>query len=62
MCRYSPLIIYCPWIPNPYQTADGIAYVIVNGTMIVRNGELVPGTYPGKEILSGLALSKAKSE
>jgi len=40
---------------NPYQTADGIAYVIVNGTMIVRDGELVPGAYPGKEIRSGLA-------
>lgn len=39
---------------NPYQTADGIAYVIVNGTIIVRAGQLVSDTYPGREIRSGL--------
>lgn len=45
---------------NPYQTADGISYVIVNGTMIVRAGELVRGAYPGKEILSDHAFEEAQ--
>lgn len=35
---------------NPYQTADGIKYVIVNGVVIVQDGKLVENTFPGKEI------------
>jgi N-acyl-D-aspartate/D-glutamate deacylase len=36
---------------DPYRTADGISLVIVNGTPVVREGELVENTYPGREIL-----------
>ncbi len=32
---------------NPAQYSEGIPYVIVNGALVVRNGELQPGVYPG---------------
>lgn len=35
---------------NPYQTASGIALVVVNGVPVVRQGKLVEGVYPGREI------------
>ena len=36
---------------DPYRTADGISFVIINGTPVVREGELVENTYPGREVL-----------
>jgi len=33
---------------NPAQYSQGIPYVLVNGTFVVRNGELVSGVEPGK--------------
>ncbi|GAB5451559.1 MAG: amidohydrolase family protein [Halioglobus sp.] len=38
---------------NPYQEASGIAHVIVGGVPVIREGELVPGQYPGRRLLSG---------
>jgi dihydroorotase len=32
---------------NPAQYSDGIPYVLVNGTLVVKNGELVEGIAPG---------------
>ncbi len=36
---------------NPAQYSDGIAYVLVNGTLVVNRGELVPGVAPGRGVL-----------
>lgn len=35
---------------TPYQASSGIPYVIVNGTVVVRDAELVPETFPGVQI------------
>jgi dihydroorotase len=35
---------------NPAQYSDGIPYVIVNGTLVVNRGELVPNIAPGRGI------------
>jgi dihydroorotase len=35
---------------NPAQSSDGIPYVIVNGVMVVRNGEVVESIAPGRGI------------
>jgi N-acyl-D-aspartate/D-glutamate deacylase len=32
---------------NPAQYSEGIAYVLVNGTLVVKGGELVEGVAPG---------------
>ncbi len=40
---------------NPYQTADGIEHVIVNGVLIVKEGKLVDNTYPGRELRTKIA-------
>ncbi|MGA2593187.1 MAG: amidohydrolase family protein, partial [Bryobacteraceae bacterium] len=32
---------------NPAQYSEGILYVLVNGTVVVRGGELVEGAAPG---------------
>jgi cytosine/adenosine deaminase-related metal-dependent hydrolase len=37
---------------DPYQEAEGIEHVIVNGQPIIRKGKLVPNTYPGKRMLA----------
>jgi dihydroorotase len=39
---------------NPEQPSAGIPYVIVNGTVVVRQGELVPGAAPGTAIKRGM--------
>lgn len=36
----------------PYQEATGIAHVIVNGQVIIRNGQQVEDVYPGERILA----------
>jgi len=36
---------------NPYQGSDGIEYVIVGGQVVLRDGERVPGVYPGRSLL-----------
>jgi N-acyl-D-aspartate/D-glutamate deacylase len=38
---------------NPAQYSEGIPYVIVNGMVVVKNGELQPNVLPGKEIRYG---------
>lgn len=35
---------------DPYQPSAGIPHVIVNGTFVVRNHELVEDAYPGKRL------------
>jgi N-acyl-D-aspartate/D-glutamate deacylase len=37
---------------NPYQETTGIAHVIVNGQSLIRNGNLVEGSYPGRRQLA----------
>jgi len=37
---------------DPYQEAAGLAYVIVNGSVVVRAGQLQDGVFPGQRILS----------
>lgn len=36
---------------DPYQPSSGIAHVIVGGTFVLRDGELLDGVYPGQRIL-----------
>ena len=36
---------------DPYLRPTGIPYVIVGGQLVVSNGELVEGVYPGQRIL-----------
>ena len=38
---------------NPAQYSEGIPYVLVNGTFVVRKGELVEGAHPGRGIRRG---------
>jgi dihydroorotase len=38
---------------NPEQPSAGIPYVVVNGTVVVRRGELVAGVAPGRAIRRG---------
>ena len=35
---------------NPCQTSAGMRYVLVNGTFVIRNGELVRTAAPGRPI------------
>ncbi len=35
---------------EPAQTSVGISYVLVNGVVVVDNGELVEGVLPGRAI------------
>ena len=35
---------------NSALTPDGIDFVIVNGVIVVRNGEIQPDVFPGKPI------------
>jgi hypothetical protein len=35
---------------NPAQYAEGIPWVIVNGVVVVRNGQLETGIFPGKAV------------
>lgn len=36
---------------DPYQKSSGIAYVFVNGQLLVSQGELVSGVFPGQRIV-----------
>lgn len=36
---------------NPYQAPDGISTVIVNGSVVVRDGEVLEGVYPGRMVI-----------
>jgi len=36
---------------NPYQASSGISHVIVNGELVVRDGEILPDQYPGRRVL-----------
>jgi N-acyl-D-aspartate/D-glutamate deacylase len=38
---------------EPTKPSVGIAHVLVNGTFVVRNGELVPDARPGKAVRRG---------
>ncbi|MEP5837522.1 MAG: amidohydrolase family protein [Marinobacter sp.] len=35
---------------DPYQEAEGIAHVIVGGVQVIKNGELLPGVFPGRRV------------
>ena len=35
---------------QPAQYAEGITHVLVNGVVIIKNGELQTGTYPGRAV------------
>lgn len=37
---------------DPYQEATGIAHVIVNGQVIIRDGQQLEGVFPGRRILA----------
>ena len=37
---------------KPTQTSTGISYVLVNGTFVVKDGQLVKGAMPGRPIRS----------
>ena len=38
---------------HPVLPSTGIEYVLVNGTVVVRKGELVEGVHPGRGVKSG---------
>lgn len=38
---------------EPLQYSEGIAHVLVEGTFVVRDGELVAGAYPGRGLRAG---------
>ena len=38
---------------EPLQNSEGIQFVLVNGTIIIRNGEIVKDVYPGKSARAG---------
>ena len=40
----------------PNQTATGVRYVIVNGTAVIRDGELVREALPGRPIRRPVAI------
>lgn len=35
---------------EPARYAEGMKYVLVNGVMVVKDGELQPGVYPGRPV------------
>jgi N-acyl-D-aspartate/D-glutamate deacylase len=37
---------------DPYQPAEGIAHVIVGGQLVVRDGSIVDGAFPGQHLLA----------
>ena len=37
---------------DPFREATGIEYLLVNGELVIAGGELVPGSYPGRRLLS----------
>lgn len=38
---------------DPAAPSEGVMHLLVEGTAVVRDGELVPGVYPGRAITSG---------
>jgi N-acyl-D-aspartate/D-glutamate deacylase len=34
---------------EPLQYSEGIVFVLVNGVLVVKDGQLVEGVYPGRE-------------
>jgi len=44
------LVIDRATFDEPYQRSAGIEYTLVNGEFVVRDHELVQGSYPGKRI------------
>ena len=38
---------------DPYQPSAGIEYVLINGSLVVNRGELLPGVYPGRVLYAG---------
>jgi N-acyl-D-aspartate/D-glutamate deacylase/dienelactone hydrolase len=47
---------------NPAQYSTGMKYVLVNGTEVVRNGELVDGVAPGEEVRRPFPNADARAE
>jgi N-acyl-D-aspartate/D-glutamate deacylase len=40
---------------DPFEPSEGIPYVIVNGVVVVRDGEIAEGASPGRRLLVGAA-------
>lgn len=40
---------------DPMVTSEGIPHVLVNGTFVIRNGQLVEGAHPGRAVRSATA-------
>ena len=38
---------------DPAAPSEGVHYLLVEGTAVVRDGAIVPGVYPGQAITSG---------
>ena len=38
---------------DPDASSEGIYHVLVEGVSVVRDGDVVPGVYPGRPIMSG---------
>ena len=45
---------------EPMKPAVGMSHVLVNGTFVVRNGELVPDARPGKPVRTGATPAREK--
>ena len=45
---------------EPMKPAVGMSHVLVNGTFVVRNGELVPDARPGKPVRTGATPASGK--
>lgn len=40
---------------EPLQYSEGIVFVLVNGVLVVKDGQLVAGVYPGREARAPIA-------
>jgi len=41
---------------NAAQYSEGIPFVLVNGTLVVDNGQIVEGVFPGQPVLSKVTI------
>jgi N-acyl-D-aspartate/D-glutamate deacylase len=59
--NYADIVVFDPdkiadtaTFSNPHSLAVGIRYVLVNGRVVVEEGELVPGESPGRVLRHGV--------
>jgi N-acyl-D-aspartate/D-glutamate deacylase len=43
---------------NPLQYSEGIQFVLVNGTLILKDGNLVEGIFPGRAVRAPVTHAK----